>query len=879
MTSLFSNSLLIGTDRDLRGVYRLFSRPKVHAVLGSSGMNDRSSATFNVPRKNFSLTAKEMAKTQSLAASLRNMTDYLSLIERARNTIQAVENKLEELDDVVTEASGILDSDDFRATPVGAIESLEISGLASGIGTFNKVSLTDTSGEGNGAVVTVRADGSGNYEVVNMDAEGREFKIGDRITVKGSALGGSAGLNDATLEVTAVSSRSEEKTFLKIASDDIDRLTLQLHAETLVTNISDIINASEFWDEDIFGGLRAIGYAQVGHTVAERTLIDIQELSTSTIGSYLNAYFVNGSFATTSDAEGSYVDEAQPNMVGTVAKLHGWDIHLEQVALGPAAVGSDAANGLISTLIGNFQTPDDSTPTPQNADSPAQVSRGDGYRATGGSFSYSVASDGLQLISNNLTVNGGNVVHGPYLISQNPVELNVGDKISFSWKGEVTDNAYDAYSYLLNADTGSSTELLNSTGNSTTGFATVEHTISSSASYYFVFVAGSFDYDFIGTITTASASGSSPISGAIAASSSGTAASSIASVSASGTSVGNSTFNSVSQSSTTGNGSGATFTIAANGSGNYTVNSIAASGNSYQVGDSLTISGASLGGVSTTNDLTLTVSAIDSASHSVSQSSTDGSGTGAIFNLSSNSAGNYSVSEITTFGSNYAVGDQVTITGSNLGGVDGQNDATLTLSSVGATSISNVSQASTSGNGSGARFTISIDGSGNYSGVSVSTGGSNYEMGDTISVLGSSLGGISPTHDLTLTVGDIQTTSGAILHVNDLTVTRANNPTTTVNGIDVSTQSAAADAANVIADALKQIQYRKAYLEGKEIALLDSINNISTQTTSTKLLTTDLGVQQTVRELKKFDVVNAILSNVHKAQYLLNSGLLQLIKS
>ena len=221
MTSLFSNSLLIGTDRDLRGVYRLFSRPKVHAVLGSSGMNDRSSATFNVPRKNFSLTAKEMAKTQSLAASLRNMTDYLSLIERARNTIQAVENKLEELDDVVTEASGILDSDDFRATPVGAIESLEISGLASGIGTFNKVSLTDTSGEGNGAVVTVRADGSGNYEVVNMDAEGREFKIGDRITVKGSALGGSAGLNDATLEVTAVSSLSEEKTFLKIASDDI----------------------------------------------------------------------------------------------------------------------------------------------------------------------------------------------------------------------------------------------------------------------------------------------------------------------------------------------------------------------------------------------------------------------------------------------------------------------------------------------------------------------------------------------------------------------------------------------------------------------------------------------------------------------------------
>ena len=59
----------------------------------------------------------------------------------------------------------------------------------------------------------------------------------------------------------------------------------------MVNEISSIINASEFWDEEIFGGLKAIGYAQVGHKSSERTLIDIQELSTQTIGSYLNAYF------------------------------------------------------------------------------------------------------------------------------------------------------------------------------------------------------------------------------------------------------------------------------------------------------------------------------------------------------------------------------------------------------------------------------------------------------------------------------------------------------------------------------------------------------------------------------------------------------------
>ncbi len=325
-----------------------------------------------------------------------------------------------------------------------------------------------TSGSGSGGVFTIRANGSGAYEIINIDADGKGYAVDDLITIAGTALGGSSSRNDATLTVTATSSLSETTTSLEAATDNIDRLALQLEAETVVRDISDIINESEFWDEDIFGGLRAIGYAQVGHTATERTLIDIQELSTSTIGSYLNAYYVNGGFAATSDLEGSYVEETPPETVGTLASLYGWNIRLEQIALGPSAAGSDAANGLISSTIGGFQTPTDPTPTPQNADSPAQVSRGDDYLPNGGSFSYSIAGDGLQLITDNLRVNGGDVIHGPYLISQNPVALNTGDQLSFSWRGEVTDNAFDAYAYLLDADTGSTTELLDSTGNSTT---------------------------------------------------------------------------------------------------------------------------------------------------------------------------------------------------------------------------------------------------------------------------------------------------------------------------------------------------------------------------------------------------------------------------
>ena len=264
--------------------------------------------------------------------------------------------------------------------------------------------------------------------------------------------------------------------------------------------------------------MRAIGYAQVGHKSSERTLIDIQELSTLTIGSFSNAYYVNGNFNDAEDLEGSYAVETAVETIGNRVSLYGWDIKLEQVALGPSITGSDAANGLITNTIGGFQTPNDPTPTPQNSDSPAQVSRGDNYLATGGSFSYSIGGDGLQLISDNLKVNGGDVIHGPYLISQSPVALNRGDTISFSWRGEVTDNAFDAYAYLLDADTGSTTELLDSYGDSTTGWSTVTHTVTTDAYYYFVFVSGSFDYDFTGSITAVSPSGNSPVSGAITAS-------------------------------------------------------------------------------------------------------------------------------------------------------------------------------------------------------------------------------------------------------------------------------------------------------------------------------------------------------------------------
>ena len=877
MTSLFSNSLLNDTDRDVRGAYTAFSRTSERAVLPQTGSNDRLTFKREQSRQNFAVIAKEMAKTQSLAASFRNISNYLSLVERARNTLQAVETKLNELENTVSAAAELIEADDYFSTPVGAILGADISGSASGSGTFTSVSPIETSGSGVSSTFTIRANGSGSYEIVNIDSNGSDYAVDDTIVLAGADLGGSTPINDASVKVTEISNLNKLTTELDLASDDIDRLSLQLKADKIVDDISSIINGSEFWDEEIFGGLRAIGYAQVGHTTNERTLIDVQALSTSTIGSYLNAYYVNGNFNAASDLEGSYVEEAPTEITGTLISLYGWDIRLDQVALGPSPVGSDAANGVISTSIGGFQTPSDPTPTPQNADSPAQVSRGDDYRAASGSFLYSIAGDGLQLISDNLRVNGGDVIHGPYLISKAPVALESGDQLSFRWRGEVTDNAYDVYAYLLNADTGGTTELLDSHGNATTSWSTVTHTVAADASYYFVFVAGSFEYDFIGSILGASTSGNSPVNGAINASISGTAASGINSVTAVGTSIGATSFINVSQSFTSGNGSGVRLSVSTDGAGNYNVGGIAAAGNGYQIGDTVTISGANLGGVNGINDLNLTVTALTSANFSVAQSSTTGSGSGAIFNLTSDSSGNYAVSDIPTFGSNYALNDQVTIVGSQLGGTDTQNDATLTLTSIGATTINNLTQTSTTGSGSGAIFTIAIDGAGNYSVNSIDAAGNNYEEGDSITISGDNLGGTSPLNDLTISVEDVETLSGAILHLDDVSIVRNDAPPTVISGINVSTKNSATEAITVISDAIKQIKYRDSYLAGKENALKNSINAISTQKKASDLLVTDFAVQDSLRQLQKTEIIKALTSDIQRAKYMAKIGMLQLI--
>jgi len=232
-------------------------------------------------------------------------------------------------------------------------------------------------------------------------------------------------------------------------------------------------------------------------------------------------------------------------------------------------------------------------------------------------------------------------------------------------------------------------------------------------------------------------------------------------------------------------------------------------GTGYNIGDQITLSGEDLDGTSPFNDILITVGNVGSGGeilsvtftgtsatitlsyNNISQDFVTGAdssaiGNGATFNitrtdLGDSTAGTYSVT-LAALGQDYNVDDVITILGTNLGGTSPQNDLEITITELGGggsiqnftftgnavgtdatlTDIAGTNQTNT---GSGALFNISKS-AGVYTISSVTNGGSDYRIGNKILIPGTSVGGTSPTNDLTVTVATVSGTSV-------LTVTRS----------------------------------------------------------------------------------------------------------
>ena len=243
---------------------------------------------------------------------------------------------------------------------------------------------------------------------------------------------------------------------------------------------------------------------------------------------------------------------------------------------------------------------------------------------------------------------------------------------------------------------------------------------------------------------------------------------------------------------TTGSGTGAGFSV--NKVATVYSATVDAAGQNFQVNDTITILGTALGGTSPTNDLTLTVDAVDvnGAITTVSESGTGLNsqvyaqitqanqtnlvGSGAAFNIST-ASGSYTA-VVATAGEGYGINDEILIPGTDLGGSSPANDCTLTviapLDSIdgvtdvnesgnavpGSGSFTDVQGNNEEPNGNGASFDITR--SAQVYTVAVNTPGSQYKIGNRILISGNDLGGNSPANDLIITADTVGTPNGDI---------------------------------------------------------------------------------------------------------------------
>ena len=257
------------------------------------------------------------------------------------------------------------------------------------------------------------------------------------------------------------------------------REMISVEVTQLVSSIDSIVENTRWNSMDLLNGTFLDRIIQVGANEADQKSVSLDDFSVPTLLDYSPAEitFSNGDFSSSNVSQS-----------GNIVTLDGWDIHLGQIIL-----GRDGSSG--PTQVAGFLTPEDSTPYPANTS--GRVSGGDQSIPNNASYTYSLSS-GLQLISNMSSASGGDIVHGPYTVSQESVYLSAGSTVSFDWRAQGGSDAYDVYAYLVDIDSGSTIELLNKTGSGTqdSGWETVSNLIDIEGNYKFVFASGTFDESF-----------------------------------------------------------------------------------------------------------------------------------------------------------------------------------------------------------------------------------------------------------------------------------------------------------------------------------------------------------------------------------------------
>jgi Ca2+-binding RTX toxin-like protein len=167
---------------------------------------------------------------------------------------------------------------------------------------------------------------------------------------------------------------------------------------------------------------------------------------------------------------------------------NGWTITNSRVILG-------------ETVINGHVTPEDPTAPPKSTDGAGDgIDDGDiasiTYNQELATNQHTEGNSSLRLYLDGNTADGFDVVHGPSVYSET-FAAQAGDVFTFDWRAAAGQDAFDAFGYLMNAQTGEYVRVLDATGENDTGqtaWAKANVIVPDAGNWFFVFVAGTYDF-------------------------------------------------------------------------------------------------------------------------------------------------------------------------------------------------------------------------------------------------------------------------------------------------------------------------------------------------------------------------------------------------
>ena len=366
---------------------------------------------------------------------------------------------------------------------------------------YGNISATTVSGSGSGATFNVSITDSGSIRasVVNR---GSGYSVGDQLRISGSSIGGGSdliltiGAASVSINQTDAGSGYTSGESIKILGNviggtaGVDDITLSVGNANVSISLANAGSGYSATDTITIPGNLIGGSAGAGPAGDDITVTVGDANINVTVSNPGTGYKVGeqitilGSLLGATDGADNIVVNGNAAAVSVTAVSGSGYTEGDTVTL----TGTDLATGASNLAIKTLKVP------PGTEDSARPLSFG--TLGDDSETGFSIENGYIKLDTGTMTsVNGYDIVHGPYLVSTEAREINAGEKVKFDWKASGTNDAFDIFAYIVDVDTGATEILLNETQSpaGSTNWTTVSHTVQTAGNYKYVFINGTYD--------------------------------------------------------------------------------------------------------------------------------------------------------------------------------------------------------------------------------------------------------------------------------------------------------------------------------------------------------------------------------------------------